>query len=327
MNICVLLSNKSFFGAIIAYLPFFNVLKQTLPNASITVISLKKEIKIIENLGFIDQIFITKDNGISFFDTIKFIRKGNFDILFTFRRKSEHDWLLNLLSNIPVKVGYKRKWSFLVYTHLVNYSKTTYRATNFLKLLTPFIEDPVEYMPLFPNIKCKSSPSIWLIPAGSKKNKLWGINNYIVLAEQILDHLNKDVTFVLGPDEKRYVKTIEKKMESHKNKVHFLVEKPLKTLLIEVNNCIMAVTNDCGPGHIPQISNKPTLILFDGNANIYEWVNKEGQSSEIFTKNQLITSISVERIYKKVKEEIIGMPKKKWEGALKGGGNMIAPSQ
>ncbi len=320
MKIGILTPNKKFFGSQIVMIPFFYNLTNIFPDAHITVISPRKEISMLSDLGFIDEIIINDLScGFkSFFHLVENIKKQKFDILFTLRRKSERDWLINLLSGGKFKIGFKRKWSPLVYNYCFSYDKETYRGANFLKLLEPFKnyekygdgsdtsqKRSIRTVPiLFPEYNCKTSPSVWLIPCGSRKEKLWPINNYIELAEKIILKLNKKVVFVLGNMEKKYKSDIINKLQKYGSSIEFLIEQPVKVLLGESNNCIAAVSNDCGPSHIPQITGHTSFILFPYGTNVYEWVNREGRSVEIVSEKGPVNCISVSDVFREIEQKI-----------------------
>ncbi|MFH1415318.1 MAG: glycosyltransferase family 9 protein [Elusimicrobiota bacterium] len=298
-RVAVLLPNKKFLGALIVLIPFLRGLRKIFPGAGVTLFSPRQEIRIIDGIGLFDDIFINDlTGGIGgFLSVIKELRNGGYDILFTLRRKSERDWLLNILSGIRTKVGFKRKYSPLIYDYCFKYDKKTYRAANFLKLLKPFTVKTIEYGKIFPEYKCRTSPSVWLIPCGSKKEKLWPLENYIELARRIIRELNKKVLFVLGPEEKEYRGSIAEKLGELVADIEFLDETAKASELIgEVKNCIVAVSNDCGPGHVPQISGNISLILFNGKyEDVYEWVNRDGRAMEIVSDGG-IDKIKVDRI-------------------------------
>lgn len=305
-KIGVLAPNKRFFGAHIVIIPFLYNLKRIFPASRITVISPRKESSILNVLGLIDDIVINDITGgtSTFFNIVGEIRKRRFDILFTLRRKSERDWLINLLSGCRLKIGFKRKWSPLVYNYYFKYDKNTYRAANFLKLLKPFDNKPVEYGPVYPGYICRTLPAVWLIPCGVKKKKLWPIDNYIELARKIILELKEKVVFVLGTMEKKYKSYIIEKLQEYSGSIAYLVEEPLRTLLGEVNNCMAAVSNDCGPCHVPQIAGKKTIVLFPGKANVNEWVNREAMSMEIVSEKEWISRIPVKKVFSYLAKEI-----------------------
>jgi ADP-heptose:LPS heptosyltransferase len=301
VKIGVLAPNKKFFGAQIVSIPFYANLRKLYPGAHITVISPVDTIGLLDNLGLIDEVKICDLSGglKDFFDTLGFIRKNAFDYLFTFRRKSERDWFLNIFSGVKNKTGFKRKWSSLVYDFYTEYDKNKYRGSNFTELLKTVDNDSIiGYEPVFSEHKCKTGETIWLIPCGSKEEKLWPIDSYIELAGQIIEKLDKKVTFVLGESEKSFLEHIHNKLSGYSNSVEYLVEESVESLLGEVNNCIASVSNDCGPGHIPQISGCKSLVLFAKGANIYEWVNTEAGGVEIISPSENIADITVEKVFK-----------------------------
>lgn len=304
-KIGVLTPNKRFLGSMVVMVPLLVNLKKYFPQAHITVISPRQEINILSETGLFDDVIANdlSGGGGSFINVLKNIRIRKFDILFTLRRKSERDWLLNLLSGVRCKIGFKRKWSPFVFNYCFDYDKNTYRATNFLKLLRPFIRNNVKYNRVYPEYDCKTPPSVWLIPCGTKKEKLWPIDNYIELAKRIILELNRRIIFILGTREREYLNSIKNRLQKYIGRVEFLIECSIKVLLGESNNCIAAAANDCGPGHIPQITGISSFILFPNRTNVYEWVNKEAGGIEIVSDG-LIENISVKRVFNCIESKV-----------------------
>ena len=172
-SIGILAPNKRYLGANIMLVPFLKTLKRIFPDAEITLISPKKQAEITLRLGLADKLWVNDDSRLSaFLKTARDIRKKKFDILFTLRRKSERDWMLNMLSRAGFKVGFRRSWSPLVYDRCFVYDKQHYRASNFLKLLSPFKDEDNDYGLLFHDYECSTEPAVWLIPCSGEEESL-----------------------------------------------------------------------------------------------------------------------------------------------------------
>lgn len=298
-KICVLLPNKSFFGAQIVIIPFFKKLKKLFPAADIIAVSPGPEFNELKEPGLFDRLILSEKGISGFKNTVKELRDLKLDILFTLRRKSERDWLLNIFSGAKEKIGFRRKWSPLVYDKLCSYDKNTYRAINFLKLLQFFDKESINYT-LKRSLPHTKAASAWLIPCGSKKEKLWSIDNYIALAKKLAEQLKYKTVFVLGPAELKLKEYIISNFDGYM-KPEFIISAGVEELLQKAQSSALAVTNDCGPGHIVQISGVPTLVLFEKNANVKEWVNSHSRTEAVVSDEGAIDAITVDKIFSKAK--------------------------
>ncbi|MBN2406777.1 MAG: glycosyltransferase family 9 protein [Elusimicrobia bacterium] len=305
-RIGILAPNKRFFGATLVMVPFLADLRRLFPSAELTLLSPVDQAGILRQNGFVDNVYkcSLSMSPKAFADTLGFLKKGKFDILFTLRDKSERDWLLNILSGVECRVGFGRHWSFLSFTHSRRYEKNVYRALNYLKLAEPFRKESAVLSPLYPDYRCRTAESVWLVPCGEKAGKLWPLDNYIRLAGKIVADLDKNVVFVLGPSEEAYKNDIMGKLGGMNGKIDILSARPVKELLGEVNNCIVAVTNDCGPGHIVQISGKKAVVLFRSLSNIDEWVDRNSKNTVVLEGSGGIETIAADRVFEAVKRSI-----------------------
>ncbi|MFC2061894.1 glycosyltransferase family 9 protein [Elusimicrobiota bacterium] len=305
-NICILGPNKRFLGASISAIPFYRSIKDLFPGSNVTLISPRKESEMFYDLGLINELIINDINGgiRSFKKILAEIKSRKFDVLFAMRRKSERDWLTSLFSGVKTRIGFKRKWSLFVYRYCYKYDKNTYRGTNFLKLLKPFEQAAVKYSTIYPGYNCSTPPAVWLIPCGAKENRLWPVESYIELSKRIIMEQGCNITFILGPHEKNSRSRIESGLLEYKDRISFLIDEPVLALLGEVNNCMLAVSNDCGPAHIPQVSGRKTIVLFPKDANVFEWINRDAGGVEIISEKDTIEGITVDQVLGRVKEEL-----------------------
>jgi len=292
-RIGVLLPNKRFFGAQVVMIPFFQKLRELFPEAVVSAYSPGPDAAVLRQLNLIDEFSVCGRGLLSFFKTAAGVRKKKFDVLFTLRRKSERDRLINFFSKAKKRIGFRRMWSPLVFDKTFIYEKKMYRAQNFLKLLS-------DYKETSESVKVNNNASeAWLIPAGSSPDKLWPIDNYIALAEKILSQYNKKIVFILGPAEESLAEYINSSLKENSQKIELVLSAGIDYLMKKVQNCCLSVSNDCGPGHITQISGIPSLVLFGKNANVDEWVNTDMLSEPLISPDGPVSSISVDEVFSK----------------------------
>jgi len=124
------------------------------------------------------------------------------------------------------------------------------------------------------------------------------MKNYIHLANRIIEIFpKKTVTFILGEKEKKYIDIISK------NNFRILFNANIEKLFIELSRSNLVISNDCGPGHIAQLSACRYIILFSDEKNdadkvIAEWFNpRKGCHAIKGERNKNINTISVETVF------------------------------
>ena len=117
-------------------------------------------------------------------------------------------------------------------------------------------------------------------PGASKKLRLWNINNYISLCEEILNLDDKIIIRFIG---------LEHELIDIKNKIHnvrVLFETGnLNRMIMVVNEAKCIITMDSGFSHIAGILNKPHIAIF-GSANP-NLTRPLSENSHILYKQQL----------------------------------------
>jgi ADP-heptose:LPS heptosyltransferase len=100
------------------------------------------------------------------------------------------------------------------------------------------------------------------MPAGRVVAKQWGAKNYIQLGQELCsEHPNLVPTVIAGPQEQGLIQTFvdagwHSIMAPHPRRLAALCQQAA---------CIVA--NDCGPGHLAQMSGKPMVTLFHNDGN------------------------------------------------------------
>ena len=297
-RIAVLAPNKKFLGAQIVTIPFYRALKSRFPAALINVYSPCPEASFLTELGLAEQVYIydLKAGIKDFFRLASLIKKEKYDTVFVMRNRSERDDLLAFLSGASIKAGFNGAViAGVVLDHSYKYNKKRYRALNYLDLLGFSGYEPDAGF----SAECggKIKDEVWFIPCGSLDEKLWPLENYIELARRFSEKKKIKPVFILGPAESGYSDTIKSKLKNAAIYESFSV----KELLARAPRCMLSVANDCGPGHIAQISGVPSLVFFRKGANINEWINS-GYSCRALESRGAIDEINVDEAEKNAEE-------------------------
>lgn len=297
-RVAVFAPNKRFFGAVIVSIPFFRALRELFPDSEIDIFSPREEFGMIKDLSLADSLVIHNIRGglRGIFSTAKRLRKGRYDLLICMRRESLRDRLIALFSGIRERIGFFRGKSLLVFKRSIPYDKKRYRALNYLNLTGLLGEKNIleYYSDLYPIEKKREF--VWILPCGSDSGKLWPQENYASLAEHITSELGLKALFITGPGEDD---SFFREKFKDNEKVAFKKNASVEELLREVSTAASAVGNDCGPGHIAQISGVKTLILFAAGRNVNEWVNTEKGSLPLISDGP-VEDIAVEKVFRRL---------------------------
>lgn len=263
MKIAVFVPSRPHFGNILTQFPFFCALKDKYPNANVTVWTKHDESQLLIKNQLVEKVVNYKKE--STLKLISRVRRQGYDMVYNLYSRSDRVHLAVGLSGAKYKYGHSEsKFYRGLYTELKHILKgDQYIANTHLYLLN---NDDNQYTPKI--IKTLSSGKndfnqVNIVPCGGAGSyKKWNIDNYIKLAELIVDNTSsvEKVNFILGDSEKNVIDIIP---ESYKGIVFSKVVNPSVTELIDLaEQSIITIGNDCGPIHIFQMSETPLITLW-----------------------------------------------------------------
>jgi len=139
------------------------------------------------------------------------------------------------------------------------------------------------------------------INIGGRGRKRWDLENFIELADWIVEDLDVKVIFIWGPEEKNMVKGITLKNEN-KQILSDLFPLPILAALIE--RCNLFISGDTGAMHLSAAVRTPTLALFlDSDPTKF---GPQGKTHKIiYSSNGKISVDIVEKAIKDMMESTI----------------------
>lgn len=316
----ILLVRNDRFGEFLLNIPAFRALKQKYRLAKLTLITSGYNVELAQCIESIDEIIPWENKKHTFKEIFQFIRelkKRRFGLCVIFNPSKEFN-LISFLAGIPLRVGYDRKWGFLLNRkkedkkqpeekHEIEYNielaelagGSTNDKTLSLKI------DGGEKDGFFEKlgIKKENNP-IALHPWTSDPIKQWPVENFLELSLKITKELNIPVIIIGGKNEseesQRYFSGLNGNITDTTGKTS------LKELAVLLKNCRLLISGDSGPVHLASSLNIPVIAIFRNDLagkGPARWgpLSKE---SIIIDKPALI-KITVEEVFKKV------------EGALK----------
>lgn len=286
-NIVVISQNRGFFGAQVVHLPLLKMLKLKYPESKIHYFSKSKISKILMPFNLIDELVIEKS-------TVHFIKKyqkSSADLTINLRQKSIFHTFIIAFLNRKKKVGFSNVIADIFFNYVVDSNTSIYRANNYLSLFK-------EKIPYSAPLKKKR---ICIAPGAGCDFKVWHLDNYILLAKEIITNLpNYTVVFILGENEKSYAEKLAVFTTMINSNIYDLFE--------NIDQSELMISNDCGPSHIGHISSTKVISIFSDEFNnaertAKEWFNNKPGSCLIKgDAGKSINSISVQTVLDKVYE-------------------------
>lgn len=282
----VLARSRPFFGAQITCIPA--VYAVSLLDGASTVFCKHKVGYIYRQLPWISEVVEE-----SCFSKEILTNRGHNLVLNLRPKKRPHAKLIALfhrsfLLSVPTQVDtqtYRALW------HLEPIHKKLGISANEL-LAKPFIELSSQSTLILE----KDTLHIAIMPgAGAGNEKKWGVQNYLACFKSIkLAFPERYIVLnvILGPDEQQE-KVLFEQQNSDQIKIHHNL--CLTDLSYVILQSSLVIANDCGPSHIAQCLQKPSVILYDKEKP--EWFYPHPQAKALFpAQGQSISTLSVEEV-------------------------------
>lgn len=316
-NILVVRNDR--FGEFLLIMPALRALKETFTNARVIAVVKPFVKELAENIPFIDEIIEWDQTKHSLSDKLRFIkllRKKKIDIAVMLNPSKGFN-IFSYLAGIPVRLGYDRKWGFLL-THKMKdrkYLGERHEAEYNLELVSLIGAVTQDKSLIFPiddrriNDLCADfnitgyDNLIALHPWTSDPAKQWPLDSFRKLTERLIKELDLTVLIVGGKEELIKSKELFKGIDAN------LINLTGKTTLIQLGallkKCKMIISGDSGPVHLASAVGTKVLAIFRNDIT--------GKSSRrwgpwdsghlVIEKNRLC-DISVAEVFDKAQEAL-----------------------
>jgi len=260
-NILVIRTDR--IGEVLLTTPILTALKETQPEAKISMM-VRPEVKgIVEDNPNLSEII--EYRVASAIKLAKTFRNKKFDLAIIVNPKKEFH-LAAFLAGIPIRVGFNRKWGFLL-THRIKdlkFLSEKHEVESNLDLVRAIGIEPKDKKPVlvirdaFPVLDIPEHP-VAIHPCTSNPKKQWPEKSFARLAD-LLAESGYNAVLVSGPDE---VESAKRVMSMMKNKPVDLAGKlTLKQLAVLLKRCEFLVSCDSGPVHIAAAMGTSAVVLF-----------------------------------------------------------------
>ncbi|MCX5709154.1 MAG: glycosyltransferase family 9 protein, partial [Candidatus Omnitrophica bacterium] len=247
------------FGEFLLNIPAFRALKEKYTGSSLSVVVCPEVLELAKHINIIDELIPWESRKHSLPEVLEFSRKlksGAFDAAVMLNPKKEFN-LAVYLAGIPVRVGYNRKWGFLL-THKMKDLKSQGAKheveynLELVKLIGAETADKGVALDNIPEILDYRN-AIAVHPYTSDPVKLWPIERFKELVNKISREF-KERVIIIGKSESRI---------DWGDGVSDLTN---KTSLVELagilKNCRLLISGDSGPAHLAGSVDTPAVALF-----------------------------------------------------------------
>jgi len=314
----ILVMRNDRFGEFLLIIPALRALKETFPHARLSLMVAPAVKSLADCVEYIDKIFTWENKKHNLRDVLGFakqLKEQEFDLCVIFNPNKELH-ILSFLSRIPVRVGYGRKWGFLL-THKIKDSKAFG-----LKHEVEYNLDLVSLIGAKTNDKSISLSKLpateHIIYAGyiavhpytSDMLKQWPIERFIELAQRLARELGLKVVIVglvpAGVDPNKGRTTGIENFESPgENIINMVNKSSLVGLAALLKRCRLLISGDSGPVHLAAAVGTPVVALFRNDLagkTAKRW-GPWGEGHVVIEQSSL-NDISVVEVFNKIKEKL-----------------------
>lgn len=281
----ILLIRNDHIGDVMMTLPAIRPLREKLSNATIDLLVDESTAPILLNsVEFSDNLHVQKKGWFhrsasllerwnSFWQTLKKIKKNNYDVAIDFRGDLRNN-LLMAFAGIPFKIGRGITGGGFFLNFEDNNIQDQHQITINMNLLKNFGISAKDFQikPLIPKTPFAHKdlePKKYMIihPGVGYEAKQWGAENFL----KLLSLLQKDCILkiaVIGTKEERNA------FEVPNDVLDLRGEVSLKDLPALIKEASIFIGNDSGPAHIAATQGIKTFVLFTGLNKSIEWAPK-----------------------------------------------------
>ncbi len=320
----ILLIRTDRMGELLLTTPAMRAVRQSFPEAKITIVVKPTSADVVEGSPYVDSIIkfdVVEVNrsisrALNFFGAIK---RSGYDLAVIFN-PSKYFNILTFLAGIPVRVGYDRKWGFLLShkmedkKYLCEKHEVEYNL-DLVRLIGAFTNDATPHLPL----DCSTEEAIKdtlgdsavkaedllvaLHPATSNPDKMWPADRFAQISDRLIEEFAVKIVLIGGAQEAKIISQVKANMRNPALDLTGALS--IKELGLVLKRCIFLISNDSGPVHIAAAVGTPTIVLFgegrEGGSS-KRW-GPFGAGHSIISRPN-VADITIEEAYKVVRERI-----------------------
>ncbi|MDD3627160.1 MAG: glycosyltransferase family 9 protein [bacterium] len=285
-NVNILLIKLRALGDVLLSTPAISTLKKSFPGCSIDFAVLKENHEIVEHNPLLREVFILDKawDKLPLFKRLKKYRefiqdlkKVKYDVVIDLQNSPRSIWL-GFFSKGRYKIGYTKPQNFFYTYRLKQVNRVQHNVDDLLYLLSPLSPvDITRSLSLsYPEIISEdlekrlnlSKRSYVIIHPGAgrrRRFKMWGINNFSRVAEEIIK-MNYEVFIVGGPGDSDLIEEFKNELGQQEKIFYFDNEFSILSLAALISKARLFIGNDSGPLHISDAMNTPAIGIFGASS-------------------------------------------------------------
>jgi ADP-heptose:LPS heptosyltransferase len=248
-------------GEQVVQIPFFHLLRQRHPGATIVAVAPQDSSSVLETLRAADE-FVTypvKAGVGALLGLAGSLRRRGAVAAYQHRHLSTRTTLLARLSTGAPLIGFQGNWNRLLQQESHDFDKKIYIGRDYLKLVGA---DLPEFRRGFSR---ENDGYMLVIPGGLAPRKRFPLERYVAIARTLSSTL--PTHFLLGPGMQ------EEKSQLDSLPDGFTVHAGLSIARVGelVRRAALVLANDCGPAHFAHIYDIPRVSIFNIDLNYDHW--------------------------------------------------------
>jgi heptosyltransferase-2 len=271
-------------GDVLLSTPVIKTVREIYPSAYIAMMVSPYAKDIVENNPYLDDVVIyDKDyRHKGWLSSVKFalrLRKKRFDLAIVLH-PTNRVHLITFFAGIPKRVGYDRKFGFLL-TDKIKHTKQfgekheSEYSLDLLRYLGIEPKDKSSFMPIRPESEewveelcaresIKDSDRLLAVhPGASCPSKIWPAERFARVADKLVDKYGFKVLIIAGPKDLKIAERVIKNIQHPA--INLAGMTSVSQLASLLRRCQLFISNDSGPVHIASAVGTPVISIFGRN--------------------------------------------------------------
>lgn len=264
------------FGELLLNIPALRALKEAFRDAKLTLVAGPGAKELAEVIPYVDEVIEWRNDGHTLKEKLRFIgflKKENIDIAVMLNPSKGFN-IFTFLSGIPVRVGYKRKWGFLLthktkdLKHIGDKHEVDYNL-KLVGLIGASTRDKSISLDLNKAdaeqiLRRKGLASfhnmLVVHPFTSDPVKQWPFENFRELTKRLTGELGLKAVIIGGRQESAIPS--QDYVVPGENIINLVGKTTLIELAAILKNCRLLISGDSGPVHLACAVGAPVIALF-----------------------------------------------------------------
>lgn len=271
-------------GDVLLSTPVIKVLRDEYPCAFIAVMVCAYAKDIVEGNPYLDEVIIYHKKGRhkSWYRSLKFahnLKQKRFDLAIILH-PTNRVHLITFFAGIPKRIGYNRKFGFLLTDRIKHTKQLGERHEleynlDLLKHLGIHPTDKLPFMPIRPESERwveqlfekeginKSDRLLAIHPGASCPSKTWPQERFSKVADRLVEKYGFKVLLIAGPRDIVKASLVVKNM--NQPVINLVGRTSVSQLASLLKRCRLFISNDSGPVHIASGVGTPVISIFGRN--------------------------------------------------------------